>query len=255
MAEMNRWSQDKTGRGMIRELQRSVTENSRRMLADRLAAIAVQVDDLDDFWENGVLNAGAITANRPPTSGTTWVVDSMRYSTTAGVQTAYGVGALIGWVYRRFMVGGVPQPWVLVSVPITSVAPTFQGSGFTLGNGTASMRYSVTDGNAYVALDVICGSTTTITGDMTVAMPVPMVAAMSTVQAGNGRMTLRGRNYHLAALAQGATLYVRMLQDAAAITPPVGQQPAPAGIVQMEMSAFSPVANDRITATFVYPIA
>lgn len=244
----NGWREDKTGRGMFRQMERDILEQSRRSpVPGRLGPEAAVTSDLNLAVENGYYKADSSTLNRPPGASYTWLVEAMNYSVTAGIQVARGVGTIQGVVYRRFMSGGAWGSWMVATVPPTSIAPTF-GSGVTLGNGTASLSYEVADGLCFANLQFTLGSTSSVTGDFTLNQPSPLIAGQTAIHAGGARVTVGSLNADLHTIVFSTLLYCRTM------SPVLAAGGTPAHVAQGNVgSVFTLATGNRVEAAWVYP--
>ncbi|MBW1640481.1 hypothetical protein G3H63_15560 [Microbacterium resistens] len=205
-------------------------------------------DDLNNALATGFYRASGSTLNSP--SSSTWWNVIVENSGSRSTQTASQLDRR-GDVWKRWREplgsGGAWTPWILLSRQTTSIAPSFRG-GVSLGNGTAELSYSVSDGVCMAVLRMTLGSTTSISGDFQLSQPVPLAAGHPTIHGANARITVGAAQRLAHTIVASGILYVRTL------TPSLGAGGVPGSVLMGSLGDQTFGSGNTIEATWLYPI-
>ncbi|UVF61361.1 minor tail protein [Microbacterium phage Sparcetus] len=122
----------------------------------------------------------------------------------------FGAGIYAFDHYTRSRNSGVWSAWKALGLATKTFSPTIK-AGLTLGNGTLTGSYSLSDGFVSITITLIFGSTTAMTGDLQFDLPPFTLAGGGTRTAGSSRQidTSAGRGYPGIVLVNANTVFAR----------------------------------------------
>lgn len=147
--------------------------------------------------------------------------------------------------------GATWNAWVLIRETFSDRTRDFtltSVAGITLGNATITAEYNVAAGQCHVRVSISLGSTSAITGDIQLSLPLPMENTARWSFSGGGRLSVGGGSgsiHQAALLVANNRVYVRCNRvSGAAVTQNSCGPTIPAAWV----------TGDGIEITFDYPV-
>lgn len=220
------------------------------VVPSRLGPVLARVRDGNDAVPTGTfwLLQGGSTLNSPDTAQH-WAVETFALDSGSYYQRASRIGATAiyadVWV-RRF--SATWSAWTPLSLSLRGFTPTV-GAGVTLGNGTLTGVYELSDGVCSGRISFTLGSTSAITGDIRYNLaPIGVAVNMGNRYATNGARIIDATDsaqYDAQVIVNTQGIYVR---------PRV--LPSGTAVQLGTMSATVPIpwaAGDVIETTFSYP--
>jgi hypothetical protein len=175
----------------------------------------------------------------------TWVIRTYRLDVSSPFRTfqyAY-LWSTRHEVWRRYRAtSGAWMDWVLLSRGLTSFTPVAT-NGITVGNGTLSGEYYVSDGILSGTIRFTLGSTSSVTGD--VRFTPPIAHANTLLSYGVGRAVQGSSAFQLASLVSGGNIFARYTTTSAA-----------GHLLQAQITSSAPIAwasGNTLEISFSYP--
>ena len=204
----------------LRRLDRRTQRVSRPpalMPGARLGPSVGQVEDLNDAVLTGWYQSPSPSnLNRPPANGSLeiQVVTLESGSVFQTARTHGSAGSPYGDEWVRDYRGPGPgwSDWRVVRKARTTRPASFL-NGVTLGNGTATLHEWVSDGTVHQALTLQVGSTTAITGDISVDTGYTNIADGAALTAGVARYNRSGSVFQFAVIVVSNSTRIRVMKN------------------------------------------
>ncbi|QNJ55965.1 hypothetical protein SEA_RASPUTIA_75 [Microbacterium phage Rasputia] len=237
----------------LQGLERAAARNGRYVLPPRLAAVLSSVADANEFSGSGWFRVGPATTNAPTPAD--YVVEQYELDSTSRYQQAWKIGSPATQIFaerwtRTRTAAGVWTAWKIISQPTKSFTPS--ATTITVGNGSISGTYSISDGILTGRIVLTVGSTTVVNTDCQFDHPpVPFVG--STMSAGRSRMTdtSTGQNVIGSVLVNSSKIYNRLQ---AVVNAPDGELSYLAELTMIASRPFTWAAGDSMVLDFSYPV-